>query len=825
MSPQQRLPVDLILPQLARTLATATRLVLSAPPGAGKTTRVPLALLETRAAGAGGIIMLEPRRLAARRAAGYMAQSLGEKTGATVGYRIRGETCVGPSTRIQVVTEGVLTRLLQDDPGLSGISAVIFDEFHERSIHADLGLALTLDAQAHLRPDLRILVMSATIDCAAVAALLGGAPIVVAEVRLFPVETRHARSASDQPLERRVAEIVKRSLAGDSGDLLVFLPGAAEIHRVERSLGERGLPEGVSVLPLFADLSADRQQDALAPPMPGRRKVILSTSVAETSLTIEGVSVVVDAGLARMSRFDPRRGMSGLVTVPVSRASADQRRGRAGRTGPGVCYRLWSLEEHDRLPAFAPAEITVADLAPFALEVARWGGLERLRFLDAPPAAHLEQARALLKDLGAIDTGGTLTVHGRAMSSLPVHPRLAHMLIRGKELGFGALACDLAALLEERDIIARGSPPDIDLETRLAAFRGEVSSDRALLQRVVRESGRLKTMLSIDQSRSAGPAGALVALAYPERIAQRRSGERYLMAGGSGATLPGGSPLARERYLAVAEVDGIGEEVRVFLAAAMSEADIETVLGGRVRWQDEAHWNQMEQAVVARRVRRHGALVLEEKPAPPDQARDIDLMLEGIAAMGLDALPWDERAEEFRRRAEWVRAEGLGRKDWPDLGERRLRETLRGWLGSYIGGMTRRAHLASLDMSAILRGMFAHQQLRELDRLAPEFIQVPTGSRVRIKYVPGDPPVLAVRLQELFGQTDTPRVGGGAVPVLVQLLSPAGRPLAVTKDLRSFWNNAYTEVRKEMRGRYPKHPWPEDPLSATPTRQTKRRNS
>jgi ATP-dependent helicase HrpB len=802
--------------------------VLSAPPGAGKTTRVPLALLESGAAGTGGILMLEPRRLAARRAAEYMSLQLGETVGATVGYRIRGETRAGPSTRIQVLTEGILTRLLHDDPALPGTSLIIFDEFHERSIHADLGLALTLDVQEHLRPDLRILVMSATIDTAAVASLLGGARVLSCEGRRYPVDIRYAAFTSGAAIERKVADAVKRALTETGGDVLVFLPGAGEIRRVEQALVERGLPD-IDVLPLYADLPAGRQQAALAPARGGRRKVILSTSVAETSLTIDGVSAVVDSGLARMSTFDPRRGMSGLVTVPVSQASADQRCGRAGRTGPGVCYRLWKREEHDRLPLFAPAEIMVADLAPLALDLALWGAGDRLRFLDPPPPAHRARAEALLRTLGALDEIGALTAHGRAMARLPVHPRLSHMLVRGEELGFGALACDLAALLEERDILPRGGAAergaiaDIDIESRLAALRGEIPADTAVRERVVREARRLRGLLGVTGSASDGSPGLLIALAFPDRIAGRRSGSRYLMAGGTGATLPAGSPLAREKFLAIAEVDGVGQEVRVFLAAPLRESEIEKYLGAGLTWEDEASWDSVGQSVVARRTRRLGALVLDEKPSPASAARDTQHMLEGIAGMGLEVLPWSERSMELRRRSEWVRAAGLGGSGWPDLCDANLMATLGSWLGPHIGGMTRRAHLKSLDMEAVVRSLLGHPYIRELERLAPEFLQVPTGSRIRLQYVPGSPPVLAVRLQEMFGQTDTPRVGGGAVPVLVHLLSPAAAPLAVTQDLRSFWANAYPDVRKQMRGRYPKHHWPEDPLTAVPTRRSKRR--
>ena len=562
-----------------------------------------------------------------------------------------------------------------------------------------------------------------------------------------------------------------------------------------------------------------------APQLPGIRKVILSTSVAETSLTIDGVRVVVDSGLSRIPRFDPRRGMTGLVTVPVSVASADQRRGRAGRQAPGTCYRLWTEEQHRSLPAFTPPEILSADLAPLALDIARWGGGDGLRFIDPPPAPHLSQARSTLRQLGALDGRGSLTPHGKAMSDLPIHPRLAHMIIRGRDLSLGSLSCELGALLEERDLLSGPVRNDVDIASRVQPLHAASGGTHSLRARVQAEAHRLQAMAgggggSIDLSR----LGLLVALAYPERVSRRRpdSPGRYQMVNGAGAILPEGSALGREEFLAVADVDGIGTEVRIFLAAPLDREDLLDAFRDTIVEEEQVFWNQPDESVVARRVRRLGEINLGERGVPPRGEAVREAMMEGIRLMGLGSLPWGRGAESVRSRSEWLRRRELVPAAWPDLSDEKLLGSLPLWLGPFLDGVTRRSHLGRLDMDAILRVLFTHREWGDLDRLAPETITVPTGSKIRLDYAAGEIPVLSVRLQEMFGQTDTPVIAGGRVSVLVHLLSPAGRPLAVTQDLRSFWSNAYQDVRKEMRGRYPKHVWPEDPLAAKPTRRTKK---
>ncbi len=817
------LPIMAVIPALRHTLAGSMCAVLSAPPGAGKTTRVPLALLGEPWMQGLKIIMLEPRRLAARRAAEYMASLAGEKVGQSVGFRIRGESRVSEATRLEVVTEGVLTRMLHTSPELQGTGILIFDEFHERSIHADLGLALALDVQSNLRPDLRILVMSATLDSRGVAALLNEAPVIESTGRAFPVDTRWL--ASEGRLEVRVRDAVRLALADHEGDALVFLPGQREIRRTEECLLDSGLPGSVAIHLLYGEAASDRQQAALAPAAPGTRKVILSTSIAETSLTIEGVRIVVDAGLARVPRFDPRRGMGGLVTVPVSQASADQRRGRAGREGPGFCYRLWA-EDQD-LPRYSSPEILNADLAPLALDLALWGTPDGagLRFQDPPPPAHLGRARDLLVQLGALDRAGTLTSHGRALALLPVHPRLAHMVMKGVDLGLGSEACDLAAMLEERDLLHGRPDTDVDLASRWQALRqGRGDGVRV---RILAEARRLRSLSGVGGERGSPESlGVLLAMAYPERVARRRGDDagHYQMAGGTGAVLPEWSALARERFLAVGEVDGVGTDVRIFLAAPLSEEEIRKTFADRLEVVEEVRWSSVDEAVVARRQTRLGALPLDERPvsSASDAAGDAGeavraAMIEGIRQLGLESLPWEKESLSLRARSNWLLSSGLAGVGWPDLSDRRLQETLDEWLAPFLNGITRRIQLARLDMLSVIRSRFSHRQLLDLDRLAPAFLTVPTGSRIRLSYDTGKP-VLAVRLQEMFGQVETPLAGG--IPVLIHLLSPAGRPLAITQDLQTFWRNAYPEVRKEMRGRYPKHPWPEDPLHAIPTRRT-----
>lgn len=817
------LPIDTVLPELLARLSTHSSVVLSAEPGAGKTTRVPIALLNAEWLSGRKVIMLEPRRLAAQRAAEFMSSQLGERVGDTIGYRIRGVARVSSSTKIEIVTEGILTRLLQSDPELSNFGVVIFDEFHERSIHADLGLALALDVQRHLRPDLRILVMSATLDGMAISNLLNDAPIIESKGRSFPVETIYLSRPHDGKSEPLVASTIGRALREQEGDILVFLPGQREIRRVEMILREDGVAPNVAVHMLFGDASLKHQQAALAFAPNGARKVILSTSIAETSLTIQGVRIVIDAGLARSSRFDPRRGMSGLVTTPVSQASADQRRGRAGRQRPGVCYRLWTEEQHSALPRYTVPEILSTDLAPLALEFARWGTPqgEGLHFLDPPPPAHLSQARKLLKELQAIDDESKLTLHGKTMAELPVHPRLSHMLIKAKGLGFGALACEVAALLDERDLLRGNRDADIDLHSRLHVLRNGDVSDRFARERALAQAKRLRQMLGVNkENASREKLGLLLAFAYPERIAKRR-GERYQLAGGPIAALPERSLLARENYLVIGDVDGVGSDVRVFLAEPIDENDIREVFADQIETKDDIRWDSHEQAVVSRRVTRFGAIELSERSLVADGVVVRSAMLEGIREMGLESLPWRKDAISFRTRSEWLRLHKLTDENWHILSDEFLLANLEQWLAPFLYGIAKRSDLERLDLLKILGALFSYNQLSLLDRLAPTHISVPTGSRIPLHYSSCDQPVLAVRLQEMFGETDSPTVADGKVKVLLHLLSPAQHSLAVTGDLASFWRNAYPGVRKEIRGRYPKHVWPEDPFHAAPTTRRK----
>jgi ATP-dependent helicase HrpB len=824
------LPIDDILPDLLDALRHSRNAVLSAPPGAGKTTRVPPALIQEPGLLAGKVILLEPRRLAAARAAGYMAARLGQRAGDTVGYRIRGETLVGPSTRIEVVTEGVLTRMLRQTPDLPGVSLIIFDEFHERSIHADLGLALSLDVQAHLREDLRILIMSATLEGSAVAQLIGGAPVLESSGQSYPVVTRYLPSRTDEPLPSLVVRTIDAAVRDDEGDILVFLPGQREIHRVASLLADAALPQDVRIQMLFGDAPAAAQDAALEPAPPGFRKVILATSIAETSLTIDGVRVVIDAGLARSSRFDPRRGMSALMTGPVSRAAADQRRGRAGRQSPGVCYRLWTEDHHRSLRQYAPPEILVTDLARLALDLAAWGSPDGagLQFLDPPPSANLAQARALLKQLTAVNDRGFVTDHGRAMSELPVHPRLSHMILRGKQLGIGVAACRLAALLEERDPLRSEKGADIDLASRWNILYGDGARQRQTMSRHLRESRRLMKLAGIGEEATAEASlGLLTALAYPDRIARRRGTDtgRYLMSGGTGAVVPDSSLLAREEFLSIADLDGASTEARVYLATPLSYSDLIDHFSNSMEVREEVYWSERDEAVVGRTVRVLGSLVISEGPMVPSGDRLRASLLLGIRSLGSSCLPWGREVESLRSRSEWLRTLPASTCGWPDLSDAVLMDTLEIWLVPFLGGVTGTTTMHRIPLLRALRGLFTHSQLTDLERLAPPAWSTPAGSRILLKYMPGTGPVAAVKLQEMFGQTDTPQVAGGRARITVHLLSPAGRPLAITQDLRSFWLNVYPEVRKEMRGRYPKHIWPEDPLSVAPTRRTVKRNA
>ncbi len=825
------LPIDDALPALLSALETGTTAVLQVPPGAGKTTRVPLALLDQAWAGSGRIIMLEPRRLAARGAARRMAQMLGEEVGQTVGYRVRMDARVSASTRIEVVTEGIFLRRLQSDASLEGVSAVLFDEFHERSLDADLALAFCLQTRELLRDDLRLVVMSATLDGGPVAALLGGAPLVTSQGRAFPVETQWVEPGPTDRPDEHMARTIRRALADEDGSVLAFLPGSGEIRRVERLLAEGPLPAHVLLTPLYGDMSLEAQDIAIRPAPAGQRKVVLSTSIAETSLTIEGIRIVIDSGLSRLQRFDPRSGMGRLETVKSSRASADQRRGRAGRLSAGVCYRLWSEASDRALIPFTAAEITRADLTPLALELAQWGivDADELSWLDSPPAATLTQARKLLQQLGAIDDALRITAHGKAMAGLGVHPRLAHLVLRGKELGRTRLACRIAALISERDILRGGGRRDADLRTRLDHLdeRGRGGDvDRGALHQALEQARQLERQVGgppgpIDHE----DAGLLLALAYPDRIGQRRAGAagQFRLSGGRGAMLDPTDALAAADLLAVADLDGQGRDARIFLAAPVTQGALEEAFADDIRAETEVVWDGREQIVQARRRRRLFELSLKDEPLTnPPADLVLPAMLEGVRFMGLSCLPWSKELEGWRRRVAFLHRASPDR--WPDMSDEGLLASLEDWLAPYLSGVTRRSHLDRVDLHAALTGILDWNQRQAMDAEIPTHLTVPTGNRIPIDYS-GEEPVLAVRLQELFGLAETPRLGGGRIPVLLHLLSPAHRPVQVTRDLAGFWSGSYREVKKELAGRYPRHYWPDDPLIAEPTARAKRRGT
>ncbi|MDO3721436.1 ATP-dependent helicase HrpB [Marinobacter sp. chi1] len=825
------LPIEQILPDLTATLEQTSTALLQAPPGAGKTTRVPLALLDAPWRGDGRILMLEPRRLAARSAARFMASLLGESPGQTVGYRTRLDTRVTSATRIEVVTEGILTRLIQEDPMLEDYAAVLFDEFHERSLQADLGLALVRESQQALREDLRVLVMSATLDTAPIARVLGDVPVLTSEGRAFPVEVLYRPLPRQARVVDQVVATVHEALTEQDGSLLVFLPGAGEIRRVEQQLRGR-LPEGVLLAPLYGNLKAEEQDQAIAPASPGTRKVVLATAIAETSLTIDGVRVVIDAGQQRRAVFDPNSGMTRLVTGRVSRASAEQRKGRAGRIEPGVCYRLWSESEHFGLADFTPPEIQQADLAPLVLELAQWGARspDQMTWIDAPPPAHWHQAVELLQWLDLLDADGAITDHGKTARGLGIHPRLAHMVIHGGRLGLGTLATELAALLEERDLAGPGAGADLHLRVRLLrGEQGHTRSDPARLKAVRQAARRLAGKASVDSSDnhrdvSDTDIGRLLALAYPDRIGRRRSGSapRYQLSNGRGAVLPEDDPLAREEWLVAADLDGQAREARIYLAAPVQLVDVERDLASHIQEGEDAGWDEQRGTVVARYVRRLGKLILSEKMLTrldPEQVQQG--LLDAVRRKGLASLPWTPEARQWVAR---VRLLSQCYPDqWPDTSDRALLDTLEDWLGPYLAGMQKWSDVGKLNLSQALTGVLAYPQQQALQELAPPALTIPTGQKVTLDYTPDHGPVLAAKLQALFGWTETPRVAGGQVPVVIHLLSPAQRPLAVTSDLASFWRNAYPEVRKDMRGRYPKHPWPEDPFTAPAQQGTKKR--
>ena len=810
------LPIDDVLAQVRTAVAARGMVVLQAPPGAGKTTRVPLDLLQSGLI-QGRILMLEPRRLAARAAAERMAQTLGETVGETVGYRIKGEAKVTRATRIEVVTEGILTRMIQSDPDLPGVGAVIFDEFHERSLHADLGLALTLELRGALREDLVVIVMSATLDAEPVARLMQDAPLVTSQGRAFAVETRWLPRSPD-PTARfeavMAAQILQALEEVPEGGLLAFLPGEGEIRKVATALAGR-VPD-CTVLPLFGAMEFAAQRAALGP-IEGRR-VVLATSIAETSLTLPDIRIVVDGGKARRARFDPSSGMSRLVTERVTKAEAEQRRGRAGRVATGTCYRLWTKGEEGALAPHPPAEIEAADLAGLALELALWGGAD-LPFLTPPPTAPLAEARALLEDLGALDQG-RITPHGRSLGALPLHPRLAHMLLVA-----GAAAAPLAALLEERDPL-RGAPPDLALRLKaITDLRGYEAdhpwpANRPLLERIRTEAKRLTRALSTDTAQAPPEPlslGQMAALAYPDRIGLRRKGDapRWVLSGGKGAVMEAGTPLSGARFLVATDLDGDPREAKIRQAVAISEADLRGLYADRLNWRDICEWSRRDGRILARRQQALGALVLDQRPydAPPDAIARA--AFDGLRALGL---PWTLLAR--RLRARMALAQGAG---WPDVTDAALLADP-AWLLPFLTRIKTEADLKSLDLSEPLKSLLTWDQQAEMDRLAPATFETPLGRKVPIDY-DGEAPAIELRLQEMFGVTVHPVVGQKRLPLRVTLLSPGQKPLQVTMDIPGFWRSSYADVRKDMRGQYPRHPWPEDPTQAEPTLRAKPRGT
>jgi ATP-dependent helicase HrpB len=814
------LPVDEALPCLRAVAVSGRSAVLVAPPGAGKTTRVPLALMNEPWAAGGRILVLEPRRLAARAAAARMASTLGEQVGETVGLRIRFGSKVSRRTRIEVVTEGVFTRLVLDDPELKGVAAVLFDEFHERSLDADLGLALALDARRGLREDLRIVAMSATIDGARVASLLGDAPVIESKGRAFDVATYYLGRDQRVPIERQMAAAVERALAAERGSVLAFLPGAAEIRRTADQLAERLRDPSIDIVQLYGALDADTQDRAIAPSPAGRRKVVLATSIAETSLTIEGVRVVVDSGLARVPRYEPAVGLTRLETVRVSRASADQRRGRAGRTEPGVCYRLWDEPETMSLAPFATPEILASDLSGFALDLAAWGVSDphALAWLDAPPAAALAEAHALLRELDAIDADHRIAAFGRRLARLPLPPRLAAMIVRAADEDLAVLAAEIAVVVSERNL----GGDDVDLSHRIDNFRRDRSRRAADARRLARRWAEEAGGEQLDSSPAR--SGSLLALAFPDRVAKARSGKsgEFLLENGRGARIDPAHSFAREKYLAVAELAGSAGEARILLAARIDEAEIERRFAAHIVERTESAFDEKSASLRGRAVRRLGALVLDERPlaVAPDE-RSALALAEGIARVGLDRLPLSADQTRLLERARFMRRhEGDA---WPDLSDARLGATVGEWLAPAIVGRTSLAQVTADDLSRALHALLSPELVRRLEKEMPSHFTAPTGSRVPIDYEADGGPTVSIRVQELFGLDSHPRIAGGRVPLTLALTSPAGRPIQVTRDLPAFWRGSWAEVRREMRGRYPKHPWPEDPRAAPPTRRAKPR--
>ena len=871
------LPIDAVLDDLARTLASHNAAVLVAPPGAGKTTRVPLALIDEPWVKGKKIIVLEPRRIAARASAERMAHTTGEPVGETVGYRVRFGSKVSRATRIEVVTEGIFSRQILDDPELSGVAAVLFDEFHERSLDADLGLALARDAQTGLREDLRILVMSATLDGARVAKLLGDAPVIASEGRAFPVETRYLGRKADAPLERQMADAITTALRADPGSVLAFLPGAAEIRRTQKFLTERVHDASIEIVPLFGALDASVQDRAVAPAPKGSRKVVLATSIAETSLTIEGVRIVVDSGMARVPRYEPDIGLTRLETVRAARAAVDQRRGRAGRTEPGICYRLWDEPETASLTAFTQPEILSADLSSLVLDLAQWGVNDpaTLAFLDPPPVPALKEARSLLRELGALDADGRITAEGKSLRALALPPRLARMIVDSHRLGAGAEAAEIAAVLTERGL----GGDSVDLDLRLDQFRRDrsqrASSARSLAQRWAsqvaategalsspsplagseasearsrgrgegattavrvrgtpfpdpseRESSPVSTRQGVGERKDFRPpeeepsTGVMLAFAFPDRVARNRGSGSFVLANGRGAAVDQTSALARAPYIAVAELTGTAAQGRILLAAPITQGEIEQHFAEQIEAADEVMFDRGAMALRARRKKTLHAITLSEAPLTlKPSAETAQVLADGLIASGLDKLPWSKPLRQWRDRVMFLRkAEG---EPWPDLSDDALAAQNEAWLLPALYDKISLKEFSPGDLSDALMSLLSWELRPRLEREAPTHFEAPTGTRLAIDYEAEQGPTIAVRLQELFGLNTHPSIAKGAVPLVLELLSPAHRPVQVTRDLPGFWRGSYAAVRSDLRGRYPRHPWPEDPASAMPTRRVK----
>jgi ATP-dependent helicase HrpB len=824
------LPIDAVLDELARTLAGHNAAVLVAPPGAGKTTRVPLALLDAPWLKGKKIIVLEPRRIAARASAERMAHTIGERVGETVGYRVRFGSKVSRATRIEVVTEGIFSRQILDDPELSGIAAVLFDEFHERSLDADLGLALARDAQVGLREDLRILVMSATLDGARVAKLLGDAPVIASEGRAFPVETRYLGRKADAPLERQMADAIVSALRADPGSVLAFLPGAAEIRRTQNFLGERIHDASIEIVPLFGALDAAVQDRAIAPAMKGHRKVVLATSIAETSLTIEGVRIVVDSGVARVPRYEPDIGLTRLETVRASRAAVDQRRGRAGRTEPGVCYRLWDEPQTASLAAYTQPEILSADLSSLVLDLAQWGVSDpaTLAFLDSPPAPALKEARSLLAELGALDADGRITAEGKSLRALALPPRLARMIVDSHRLGAGQEAAEIAAVLTERGL----GGDSVDLDFRLDQFRRDrsprASSARDLARRWASQVAAGEKAASHANSAEATEGlttGVMLALAFPDRVARNRGNGGFVLANGRGAAVDQTSALARAPYIAVAELTGTAANGRILLAAPIAQSEIEQHFGDQIEAVDEIAFDRNAMALRARRKKTLHAITLSEAPMALKPSAETALVLaDGLIAAGLDKLPWSKPLRQWRDRVMFLR-KAEGESAWPDLSDDALTVQSETWLVPALYDKISLKDFSAGELSDALMARLPWELRARLEREAPTHFEAPTGTQLAIDYEAEQGPTIAVRLQELFGLNTHPSIAKGAVPLVLELLSPAHRPVQVTRDLPGFWRGSYAAVRSDLRGRYPRHPWPEDPASAAPTRRVKPRGT